>query len=391
MRILIIHNHYQRPGGEDVVFEQERTLLSSVAAVETLTSRNRTGWRGAWQTLWSPWNVWAGHRLKRAIRRHRPDVIHIHNLHYAIGPIAIRIAKRHGIPVVMTLHNYRLLCPSATLFHNGRLFTDSLRAVFPWNAVRLGVHSHSVFKTFWLAFTVWLHKKAGTWRMVDRYIALTAFARQLFAESTLGLPEDQFIVKPNFVTAGQATASARGGYFLFIGRLAPEKGIEVLLAAFSGTDCLLRIAGDGPLRQRVIDAAGTQSNITYLGSLNPTEIRRELSACSALIFPSIWYEGMPMTLLEAFAAGTPVIASDLGAMQGMVADGQTGYRFPPGDAQALREKVQHWLQSAPATRADMASRARQAYELHYTADKNKALLVEIYASVMQPYKKKANR
>src|SRR5690606_38658243 len=154
MRILIIHNHYQHPGGEDVVFGQERDLLNDTAAVSTLTFRNHRGWRGLWQTLWSPWNIWAGRRVKRAIRQHNPTVIHIHNLHYAIGPIAIRIAKRKGVPVVMTLHNYRLLCPSATLFHNGKVFTESLHAAFPWKAVRLGVHSHSVLKTFWLALTV---------------------------------------------------------------------------------------------------------------------------------------------------------------------------------------------------------------------------------------------
>src|SRR5690606_10534257 len=170
MRILVIHNFYQHPGGEDVVFEQERALLGATEDVFSLTFTNHKGLRGAWQTLWSPWNIWAGKCVKQAVRRHRPDVIHIHNLHYAVGPVAIRIAKRMGVPVVMTLHNYRLICPSATLFSHGKLFTDSLHTQFPWRAIGWGVHSHSRFKTFWLAWTTWLHKKLGTWKLVDRYI-----------------------------------------------------------------------------------------------------------------------------------------------------------------------------------------------------------------------------
>jgi len=388
MRILIIHTHYQDPGGEDAVFRHEKALLATTEEVFPLTFRNRKGWRGAWQTLWSPWNVWAGNRVKRAIRNYRPDIVHIHNLHYAIGPIAIRIAKRCGLPVVMTLHNYRLLCPSATLFHNGRLFTDSVHAAFPWKAVRLGVHSHSVVKTWWLAATTWLHKRLGTWLMVDRYIVLTVFARQLLAGSALGLPAEKLAVKPNFVMPPDTAVPSRGKHFLFVGRLSPEKGVEVLLDAFAGTDCPLRIAGDGPLRRLVADAVAKNANINYLGSLDHAEIRRELLSCTALVFPSVWYEGMPITLLEAFSGGTPVIASDLGAMQVMVTDGQTGYLFAPGDARALREKVYQWTQLDAAGRAYMEGQAREEYERHYTAAKNRTQLLEIYVSAMQSAKKK---
>ena len=381
MRILIIHNHYQHPGGEDVVFEQEEVLLSSAAAVATLAFQNRSGWRGAWQTLWSPWNPWAGHRLRRAIQQHQPDIIHIHNLHYAIGPIAIRIAKRQGIPVVMTLHNYRLLCPSATLFHDGKLFTESLHSRFPWAAVRLGVHSHSVVKTFWLALTVWLHKKIGTWRMVDRYFTLTDFARQLFIESSLGVPAERFVTKPNFVVDRPRVEKSREGHFLFIGRLTHEKGIAVLLEAFAGTDCELRIVGDGPLRDKVIETCRSHANITYLGVLDRASVDRQLAVCSALVFPSIWYEGMPMTLVEAFASGTPVIASDLGAMQAMVHDGKNGWLFPAGDASALRQKATSWQDADPTYKKRIGAEARREYERLYTAERNRTLLLTNYLSV----------
>ncbi|SEK31432.1 glycosyltransferase family 4 protein [Parapedobacter koreensis] len=382
MRILIIHNHYQDPGGEDVVFEQERSLLASTETVSSITFDNRKGWQGVWQTLWSPWNIWAARRIRQAIRQHQPDVVHIHNLHYAIGPIAIRAAKRMGIPVVMTLHNYRLLCPSATLFYNGKLFTASIRAQYPWRAVRLGVHSHSMFKTFWLATTTWLHKKIGTWQLVDRYIALTDFARQLFVDSSLGIPAEKFMVKPNFVADVHQATQPREKHMLFIGRLTEEKGISVLLEAFKGTDFQLRIAGNGPLRDKIRDTAGKHANITYLGALGRAAIDSQLASCTALVFPSIWYEGMPITLLEAFATGTPVIASDLGAMQSMVYEGQNGVSFPVGDAQALRQKMGQWLAMDDASRQRIGNGARLTYEQLYTAKRNKTLLLDIYRSAI---------
>jgi len=384
MRVLLIHNYYQHPGGEDVVFEQERQLLSTVASVTTLTFRNRTGWRGAWQTLWLPWNVFAGARLKKAIEASKPNVIHLHNLHYAIGPIAIRVAHRQGIPVVMTLHNYRLICPSATLFHQGNIFADSIHAAFPWKAVRLGVHAGSSVKTLWLALALWFHRKIGTWQLVDRYIALTDFARQLFAGSSFGVPAARFAVKPNFSDCRTGASAPRENYFLFIGRLTPEKGIDVLLDAFAGTALPLRIAGDGPLRPKVKETARQHPNIQYLGAIDRPAVMDLLSRCSALIFPSIWYEGMPMTLLEAFALGTPVIASNLGAMQAMIQDGRTGWLFPAGDGSALRRKAEQWLETDEDYRRRLAEEVRRTYETHYTPQRNLELLLQLYDTVRQP-------
>ena len=392
MRILIIHNHYQDPGGEDTVVAQEQQLLDQTENVTRLTFQNRKGWRGAWQTLWSPWNIWAGRQVKQAIDTFQPDIIHIHNLHYAVGPIAIRIAKRADIPVVMTLHNYRLICPSATLFHQGKLFTDSLPVRFPWRAIWLGVHSHSRFKTFWLALTTWLHKKLGTWQLVDRYITLTDFARRLFIDSSLGIPAEKYVTKPNFVAMGnehnlsgspaESSSPERTDSFLFIGRLTEEKGIHILLEAFAGTDYCLHIVGDGPLRDQVLAVAESSLNITYHGALTQTDIAPLRATCTALVFPSIWYEGMPMTILEAFAVGTPVIASDLGAMQSMIQEGQNGWLFTPGDARMLREKAKQWLEAAPAYRHLLGAGARQSYESLYTDRLNRKQLIDIYRSTL---------
>ncbi|MGV3764257.1 glycosyltransferase family 4 protein [Parapedobacter sp.] len=381
MRILVIHNYYQHPGGEDVVFEQEKALLATTEEVFSLTFTNRKGWYGVWQTFWSPWNIWAGIRVKRAIQQYQPDIVHIHNLHYAIGPIAIRIAKSRKIPVVMTLHNYRLLCPSATLYYQGEVFTASLRANFPWEAVKRGVHSQSVLKTGWLAVTNWVHRKIGTWHRVDRYITLTDFARQLFINSSLGIAAEKFVTKPNFSADSMGIARLRGPHFLFVGRLTEEKGIHTLLEAFAGTEHPLRIAGDGPLKDHVVEIAETSPNITYLGNLARSEVDQQIAECSALVFPSIWYEGLPMTLIEAFAAGTPVIASDLGAMQSLVHEGKNGWRFTPNDSAALREKVVEWLRTDKLYREQMGRHAREEYLQHYTAAQNKKELIDLMASL----------
>src|SRR5450432_3476944 len=158
MKVLLIHTYYQQRGGEDAIFEQEYALLLQSEDVETLSFRNRTGPGALLQFLGSVWNIRAAWKIKRAIARSRPDVIHIHNWHFAVGPLAIRVAHKARIPVILTINNYRLLCPSATLLHDGKLFTDSLKDAFPWKAVTRRVYRNSFFLTFWLAFIIWFHK-----------------------------------------------------------------------------------------------------------------------------------------------------------------------------------------------------------------------------------------
>lgn len=378
MRVLIVHNYYQDPGGEDTVVEQEFKLLRQTEDVAILTYQNRKGIRGLIQTALSPWNIVAARKFKRTVRQFRPDVIHMHNIHYAIGPIAIRAAKRKGIPVVMTLHNYRLLCPSATLFTNGQVFTDSVKRQFPWRAVQLGVHSHSVVKTFWLALTNWMHKKIGTWRTVDQFIALTPFAKRLIESSTLNLRSDQLSVKQNFITSADKRDVQRGGEFLFVGRLSEEKGLHSLLQSFVDTQAALVVAGDGPLRGVVDEYARTNPNIRYLGAVSRSEVSRLLRECTALVFPSIWYEGMPMTLIEALAEGTPVIASDLGAMRTMVSHGRTGILFRSGDPDSLSGAVREWISLDLTTKHAFGKAARREYEDKYTPDSNRQELLTIY-------------
>ena len=321
MKILFIHNKYQQKGGEDTVFEQELELLGQSEQVRSLTFQNFSGGKGVVQFLLSAWNVFSAGKIKKAIRDFQPEVIHVHNWHYAVGPLVVRIAGKRNIPVVLTIQNFRLLCPSATLLYKGALFMDSVQASFPWTAVKKKVYRNSYFQTWWLACVIWIHKKIGTWKMVDRFIVQTDIAKNVFISSSLGVAENQFSIKPNFIKDPGLVPVEREDFFLFIGRLAEEKGIDVLLDAFKDKSADLYIGGDGPLQEKVIAACNENPRIHYLGLLDKKAVRDLMGRCSTLIFPSIWFEGMPMTLIEAFAVGTPVIASDLGAMASMIRGG----------------------------------------------------------------------
>ncbi len=361
-----------------MVFSLEHSMLRDTEEVDTLTFQNHSGLRGGLQFALSIYNIFAGRRIRRKIRSFKPDVIHLHNWHFSVGPIAIRIARQQGIPLFMTVHNYRLLCPSATLLSNGELFMDSVTASFPWKAVRKGIYRNSIPETFWLSFIIWFHKKIGTWKMVSKYIVLTDFAKDLFQNSSFGIPAAKFVAKPNFLPSKSLIRSKRETHFLFIGRLSEEKGIRTLLAAFENLAYELRIAGDGPLANEVLQACKKNANITFLGNLDKEGVERAMQNCTALVFPSIWYEGMPMTLLEAFASGTPVIGSRLGAIASLVKDGCNGLHFGAGNREELMDKLKTWQELGAKEQERYRNNAYDTYSTYYTPEKNKKLLLDIY-------------
>lgn len=382
MKVLMIHTHYLQGGGEDTIFREEQQLLRETHDVRILSFHNQPGIRGMIQFGLSIWNVFAAAKIKAAIREFQPDIIHLHNYHFAIGPIAIRVAARAGVPIVVTLHNYRLLCPSATLLYKDELFTDSLHCSFPWKAVRRKVYRNSLLQTFWLAFIIWFHRRIGTWKKVDRYITLTDFARSLFVNSSLSLPPEKFVTKPNFKSAPANDIFQKANHFLFVGRLSAEKGVKVLLETSALAGYELHIAGDGPLKEEVLTSSRQHSHIKFLGNLDKAGVEKAMLSCTALVFPSIWYEGMPMTMLEALATGTPVIASNLGAMASMIRDGYNGLHFKPGNATELAEKLKRWQTMEERERDSFRQNARASYQSQYTPENNKQQLVDIYKKIL---------
>jgi glycosyltransferase involved in cell wall biosynthesis len=383
LKILVIHNRYQQKGGEDTTFEQETRLLKQTEDIETLVFQNDAGWRGAMQFFLSTWNIFSAYKIRRAIHRFQPDVVHVHNWHYAIGPVVVRTVYYGKIPVILTVQNFRLLCPSAALLYNNTLFLDSITSSFPWNAIFKRVYRNSFIQTFWLAFTVWIHKKMGTWNMVDRYILQTALAKSVFLSSTLGVSEEKFSIKPNFIEDPRSSPKNREDFFLYIGRLSEEKGIDTLLEAFKTGEHELYIGGDGPLRERVQKASAENPHIRYLGLLDKNLVLEMMCRCSALLFPSIWYEGMPLTLIEAFAVGTPVIASNLGAMSSMITDRRNGLHFSAGNATELAGKLDFWTGLTKDEKKLYSERARECFEDLYTPEKNMEQILAIYRAAIK--------
>ncbi|WP_293941148.1 MULTISPECIES: glycosyltransferase family 4 protein [unclassified Sphingobacterium] len=386
MRILIIHTFYQNPGGEDTVFQQEYSLLSQDHQVRTLTFQNKKGWRGALQTLSSIWNIFAANSLKKNIREFKPDVIHLHNTHYAAGPILIRTIAKQGIPQVMTLHNFRLLCPSATLYHHNHLFLDSLKEEFPWTAVKEKAFNDSLLKTFLLAFNYWFHRKIGTWQKVNRYINLSSFAKSIFVSSALRIPAEKFAVKPNFVFPTTLAPEVLCPYFIYVGRLSDEKGILQLIESVKGTGLELRIIGGGPLEEEVVKSISGHSNISYLGFKPRSEILPLVASAQALIVPSICFEGMPITILEAYSAGTAVLCSNLGPLPEMIIPNKTGQTFDPHNKNEIVACLTQWNAMTREEKDEIRKTCVAYYFSNFTPELNEGKLLAIYNDAIEDKK-----
>lgn len=385
MKIGIVHTTYLQKGGEDMAVEQECRLLNKAGVqVSQLRFNNPAGRCQQLATFGlSLFNPVSWNRMNEWLCTEKPDVVHIHNWHFSASPSIIHAARRRGIPVVLTLHNFRLLCPSATLLSHGKLFTSSLRGGFPWKAVLQRVYHDSMVQTFWLSLTLWLHRESGTWKHVDRYIVLTPGAREIFLGSGAGFRPGQLVIKPNCVPDVDIDPVERLDHFLFVGRLSEEKGITTLVRAFAGSPYRLVILGRGPLSPMVEEYARCYPNIIYKGNASRDAVLRESARCSAMVFPSIWYEGNPMTIIEALACGTPVIASGIGAMKDMITDRVNGLHFIPGDVADLRRKLKQWAGLDAEERRAYGEHAREAYLANYTPEKNIRQLLTIYRDLLE--------
>ena len=385
MRILRVHNRYQERGGEDVSFEAEVDLLSSHGEeVQTLVVSNeeipaRQSPVGSLELAVSTvWSRKHRRRVAETVSEMQADVVHVDNFFPLISPGAYSAARDAGAAVVQTLHNYRLVCPNALFYRDGRPCEDCLGKTPPLPGVIHACYRDSRAQTAVVAAMLTTHRLRRTWQHdVDRYIVMTQFARQKFIDG--GLPADKLTVKPNFIDSNPSAPVGDGRYVLFVGRLSPEKGIATLLRCWDRNGSLppLRIAGDGPVREEVDRAAASNVLITALGRLSRDAVLREMSGARALVFPSEWYEGLPLTIVEVFACGVPVIASRLGAMAEIIDDGRTGLLFEPGNAEDLMAKVS-WAWAHPAEMRRMGENARQEYEHTYTPERNYQMLMDIY-------------
>jgi glycosyltransferase involved in cell wall biosynthesis len=386
MKVLVVHNRYQQAGGEDQVFLAETVLLESrghrvvrySAHNDRVAEMNRLALAG--RTLWSSATY---QELRALIRQERPHVAHFHNTFPLISPAGYYAAQAEGVPVIQTLHNYRLLCPNALFFRDGRVCEDCMGKMITWPGVVHKCYRGSRAASGIVAAMLTTHRVLGTWtEMVDVYIALTEFARLKFVEG--GLPAEKMVVKPNFVYPDPGPGEGRGGYALFVGRLSREKGVGTLLAAWERLDrrIPLKVVGDGPLREQVAEAANRHPCVEYLGYRAAEEVQALLKEASILVFPSEWYEGFSRVAAEAFATATPMVAADIGAAAELIEHDHTGLGFRPGDPEALATQV-GWFFSHPEEHARMRREVRAEYEAKYTAEQNYRMLTEIYESTLE--------
>jgi glycosyltransferase involved in cell wall biosynthesis len=381
MRILLAHNYYQQPGGEDKVFACEASLLESNGhQVVRYTQHNDSvaGMPLVKLAAKTVWNRSTYRELRQVIRRERPDVCHFHNTFPLMSPAVFHAARHERIPVVVTLHNYRLLCPAYTFMREGSVCEKCASKPFAWPGIVHACYRGSRPASAIAAGMLAAHRVMGTWsQAVDVYVALTEFARRKFVKG--GLPAAKVVVKQNSLDHDPGYSADRGDHALFVGRLAPEKGIETLLSAWQliKSPLRLRIAGDGPLADRVARAAREDSRIEWLGTLSSEQVVLEMKRANVLICPSIWYEGLPLTLIEAFATGLPAIASRIGGLPDVVTEGQTGLMFSPGEPAELAAQVE-WAARNPAEVRRMGGEARRSFEKTYTADTNYRLLMKVY-------------
>lgn len=389
MKILLVHNKYQQPGGEDVVFEQERKLLASAGhkvATYCRTNDEIKEYSGA-RRLTLIRNTVSSEDSRREVlqllRREEPELVHIHNTFMMISPSIYGACREAHVPVVQTLHNYRLLCPAANFFRDGRVCEECQEHSL-WRGVQHGCYRGSRVATATVALMLTVHRQRHTWADgVDRFIALSEFARNKFIAG--GLSRSKIEVKPNFVEPDPGERTSDGGYAAFAGRLSEEKGLDTLIAAWArlGNRIPLVVVGDGPMAPKIRQQARDRgiTSIEFRGRLPRTEAQTVVKEASFLVLPSECYENFPMGMVESFACGVPVICSRLGALQELVDDGRTGLHFTPGSPEDLAEKVA-WARSHPERMTEMGKEARREFEKRYTAQKNYAMLMDIYRATM---------
>jgi glycosyltransferase involved in cell wall biosynthesis len=392
MKILLVHNYYRSgsPGGEDVVFEQERALLS--AAGHQVVSYTRCNDEMREGNPIDSLRVLAGLRRSRRTRselsalimREKPDVAHVHNTFPLISPGVFEVCAAAGLPVVQTVHNYRMVCAAANHYRDGGV-CEKCTIGKPWAAVGHSCYRGSRLASLAVAQSLWRQARDRVHQgQVARYIALTEFAARRLRAA--GVSADRVIVKPNFIDTSMLpmpAPSVEAPYAVFTGRLSAEKGVKTLLAAWREVPSLrLKIVGDGPLREALHrEAEARQLPIDFLGTLPRVEALAIVRDSLCQIVPSQWFEGMPMVVLEAWALGVPVIASRIGGLAEMLGEDERGLGFRPGDIGALVAAV-HRLRSNSQLASELIERAREALAQHRPAA-TLAQLEQIYRGVMK--------
>ncbi len=370
-----------------MVESEARLLVDHGAEVQLLESNNDAivGFIGKLQaSKFVFYNSGASTLLRQQIATFKPNIVHVHNWFPTLSPAIFRVCKQLSTPVIHTVHNYRLLCIKGSLYRNGKPCEDCLNTAFRSSGVIHACYRESRLGSAAATAGMLTHWRAGTWeKIVDQYIALSEFARKKLIEG--GLPAQKITVKPNSLDYDPPVGNGGGRYFAYIGRLTEEKGLRTLLHCWKNNASLpeLKIVGTGPLEAEIQQVANSITNVTYLGGRSSHEVLAILSSATALICPSLWYEGMPRVVIEAMAVGTPVIASRLGTYVEMIDHGVYGGLFTPNDSEDLYACLRGFMDRGLF--AKMRVETRRQFDLKYGVQNNIHRLLDIYKTTINSY------
>jgi glycosyltransferase involved in cell wall biosynthesis len=390
MKILMLHNYYQKRGGEDECAEQEVQLLRDHGHDVLFRTRHNdeiheySALRKAALFLEPTWSRRSRDSVEEDIRQYRPDVVHVHNFFPLISPSVHVGCSKAGIPVVQTLHNYRLLAPCALLSREGAVCERCIRGSL-LNGVVLRCYRKSAVQTASVALMIKAHRILRTWeRHVSVFISLTEFVRGKFEEA--GFDVSRMVVRPNFLAHDPGVGDSERSGAVYLGRLSEEKGVRTLLEAWRllSSDVSLSLIGDGPLAPW---AAGyvqrhKVGSVRLHGWLKPEAAFDLVKRSQFLILPSVCYEGFPRTVVEAYATGTPALVSGHGAVGSVVQPGRTGLTFEPGNPADLAEKARYMLDHPQETR-EWGEHARSEFLQRYTAEPAYRSLMGIYRRAIE--------
>lgn len=389
--IMVVHNRYQQRAGEDAEVDAEVAILESHGhrvirfLVDNRSIRTAGPAAQARLAIETIWSRRAARQIAAEVRRHRPQIVHVHNTLPLLSPAIYASLAEAGAAIVQSIHNYRFVCPSANLFRDGHDCTDCVGRRLALPAVVHACYRDSRAQSGIVAAMLVAGRLSGAWRsQIDVFIAPSRTVAAAIAGPEV--PAGRIVVKPNCLMTdpGSGGSGPREDAFLYAGRLAPEKGIETIVNAWprlAGTHSVCRIAGSGPLDGDLARAAASEPRLEALGTLDRPALFAEMRRARALIFPSIWREPFGLTIIEAFASGTPVIAARLGAPAEIVDEGVTGLLFTPGDPTELAASID-WASGHPAEMAEMGQEARRTYEERYTAGRAYQGLLDVYRSAI---------
>tara|TARA_R100001143_G_scaffold63603_3_gene73739 strand:- start:9981 stop:11189 length:1209 start_codon:yes stop_codon:yes gene_type:complete len=392
MRILQVHNRYKTPGGEWTVLNQEHELLKGEHEVDQFIIKNSDHLDTLFDRVKLIFKTHYNHQskllIKEQLQKKKYDVMHVHNFFPLLTPSIFEAARELGVPSVMTLHNYRLIHPNGLMYYKGKIDQRSIKGS-AYNCIWDGVYRNSKLQTAVVAHMIEYHRKKGTWNhSPSAFIALSKFSKNKFAEG--GIPADRIFIKPNFLKDpcieddDLEISPEKLNRFLFLGRISHEKGIEDLIRCWMerSIPAELWIAGDGPLKKKLQKKTKGEKSIKWLGQCEKKDILKLLSNSKALLFPTKWYEGMPLIILEAMSMGCPVISSDIGNPKNMIDHKINGLLFEPGKMAELYKNIS-WIIRNPKNSKRLGDNARKKYEELYTPEKNYNTLISIYEKAIE--------